>query len=102
MLNTYNPRINNNTDIKINACSGGIYKTYPESFFLRFHLKSDLSEKLLCANPIVKIKTGETYPEYEYIDAVIIQMVICGDLEIMAEIIRKTDFDKYFTELNKE
>ena len=37
--------VTNNT-LKINACSGGIYKTYKESWFTRFHLKSDLAEKL--------------------------------------------------------
>ena len=34
------------TNLKINACSGGIYKTYKESWFKRFHLTSDLAKTL--------------------------------------------------------
>ena len=77
MLNTYKM----STNLKINACSGGIYKTYKESWFERFHLKSSRSEKLLSNN--------------EYSHIIVLQMVICGDMEVMAELITKQDFEKY-------
>lgn len=86
MLNKYNQNINNTT-ISINACSGGIYKTYPKSFFKRFHLNSPLAETLFEEDPHLKLKTGEKFK------VVVLQMVICGDMEVMAEIIRKSDFD---------
>lgn len=99
MLNTYNQKINNQTEISINACSGGIYKTYKESFIKRFHLKSELSNEVLSDNPTMLLKTGKSFPEKERIDIVIVQVVICGDMEVIAEIIKKEDFDKYFKEL---
>lgn len=75
MFNTYNA---GDTNLKINACSGGIYKTYKESWFVNFHLNSTL------ANTILR-------KEVE-----ILQMIICGDKEVIAEVILKEDFEKYF------
>ena len=85
MLNT-NVRVNNATKFNINACSGGIYKTYLESWFERFHLQSTMSEKLLCKEPWDAQK-----------DKVVLQMIICGDMEVIAEIIDKKDLEKYFS-----
>ena len=85
MLNTTN---HNKTDISINACSGGIYKTYQKSFFTRFHLKSPLSDKLLSREP-----------KYDDLNVVVLQVIIVGDNELLAEIIREEDF---INELNKQ
>lgn len=101
--------VTNNT-LKINACSGGIYKTYKESWFQRFHLKSELAEKLF--KPYDNnIKTSRDTSEKSYCGdwitkehkepVIILQMVICGDMEVIAEIIREKDFNKYF-EVEKE
>lgn len=91
MFNTYNNATNNT--LKINAVSGGIYKTYKESWFKQFHLKSTIADVLL----------DRDYDYYhnkeianKYGDVIVLQMVICGDMEIMAELIKKKDFDKYF------
>lgn len=95
--------VTNNT-LKINACSGGIYKTYKESWFTRFHLKSDLAEKLFkpCDN---EIKTSRDTLEEGYCGyytkehkepVIVLQMIICGDMEVIAEIIKESDFNKYF------
>lgn len=93
--------------LKINACSGGIYKTYKESWFQRFHLKSGLSEKLFrkeeCYYDIRDNKfliDITNYDRQNYVDkylfeVVILQMIICGDMEVIAELILKNDFDKY-------
>lgn len=70
------------TNFNINACSGGIYKTYLESWFERFNLKSGIGEKLLCKSQK---------------DKVVLQMIICGDMEVIAEIIDKKDLEKYFS-----
>ena len=80
MLNT-NVKIHNN--LKFNACSGGIYKTYKESWFKRFHLKSVFSEDLLSKNNS---------------SVIVLQIIICGDMEVIAELIEKQDFEKYFVE----
>ena len=117
MFNSYrftsNPNIktNVNNTLKINACSGGIYKTYKESWFKRFNLNSDLAEKLFKPydnkmqvsrdtdtwdREVGKIitRSGEKEP------VIILQMVICGDMEVIAELIAEKDFNKYFE--NKE
>lgn len=77
MLNTY-------ANLKINACSGGIYKTYKESWFVKFHLDSTLAGKLF--------RKSEAYINRE--EVVILQMVICGNSEVIAEVICKNDLDK--------
>lgn len=105
MLNTYNA---GDTNLKINACSGGIYKTYKESWFINFSLNSVLSNKILRKEGCY-YRPGYGYSTCEYdlvdrcnseLDKVkeieVLQMVICGDKEVLAEIIYKEDFIKYF------
>jgi hypothetical protein len=64
----------------VNAVTGNIIKTYKDSYFKRFHLKSNLSERLL--------EPGAS--------EIIIQMVICGDMEVIAELMRKKDYENLF------
>lgn len=105
MFNTYNA---GDTNLKINACSGGIYKTYKESWFISFSLNSNLSNKILRKEGCY-YRPGYGYSTYEYdlvdrgnsgLDKVkeieVLQMVICGEKEVLAEIIYKEDFEKYF------
>ena len=110
MFNSYRGGDITNT-LKINACSGGIYKTYKESWFERFHLQSESAKELFNKCSIRKIRTGEFYknswghidydkPITEKEEVIIIQMIICGDMEVIAELIRKEDFDKYFMNNN--
>jgi hypothetical protein len=84
MLNNTNTY--NNTNLKIQACSGGIYKSHNKSWFERFHLTSKLAERLLCKDPIREWN-------YNTIDVVVLQMVICGDMQVIAEIIKKEDYE---------
>lgn len=86
MLNTYQ----NQQTIKINTVSGGIVKNYKDSFFERFHLKSDLASKILGHKP--------EYPINQYVSKpiVVIQMMVCGDMEVVAELMFKDDFEKLF------
>lgn len=108
MLNT-NTYYAGNTNLKINSCSGGIYKTYKESWFKRFHLNSTLSDKLFRKEGCFYNKRTDEYStnicslKDKYYDdekninqVIIIQMVICGDMEVIAEMIYKNDFDRYF------
>lgn len=105
MFNTYNA---GDTNLKINACSGGIYKTYKESWFINFHLDSILSNKILRKEGCY-YRPGHGYSTDKY-DLVnrdnrgleevkeveILQMIICGDKEVITEVILKEDFEKYF------
>lgn len=105
MFNTYNA---GDTNLKINACSGGIYKTYKESWFINFHLDSILSNKILRKEGCY-YRPGHGYSTDKYDlanrgnrgleevkEVEILQMIICGDKEVIAEVILKEDFEKYF------
>lgn len=92
---------NYSNNLKINACSGGIYKTYKESWFKRFHLRSDLSDILFKKNKCFYSEYVNKYSEkeddyYNNKEVIVLQMVICGEMEVIAELITKEDFDKYF------
>ena len=88
MFNTYNA---GDTNLKINACSGGIYKTYKESWFINFHLNSTLSNKILRKEGCYyRPGYGYSTNEYDLVDignkglekvkeVEILQMIICGD-----------------------
>lgn len=94
MFNNYNTT----NSLKINACSGGIYKTCKESWFVRFGLKSSYADKVLQLNPTLNL-SGERFDRTEII---ILQMVICGEMEVIAELIKKEDYDKYFKDSGVE
>lgn len=105
MFNSYNA---GDTNLKINACSGGIYKTYKESWFINFHLGSTLSNKILRKEGCYyRPGYGYSTDKYDLVESCnkglekvkeveILQMIICGDKEVIAEVILKEDFEKYF------
>ena len=109
MFNTNNFKAGD-TNLKINACSGGIYKTYKESWFQRFHLKSNLAESLFNNKNFTEVRNGGTHYEYgrgtvydlEKKEVIVLQMVICGEMEVIAELITKENFDKYFIDKHFE
>ena len=88
----------NNNTLKINACSGGIYKTYKESWFLRFNLKSNLADILFRKEGIYYSSIEDRYDIRKYNrnepkEVLLLQMIICGDMEVIAEVILKEDFE---------
>lgn len=83
MLNSYSSSTKNYNTTEITACSGGIYKTCDDSWFVRFNLKSNLSETLLSEN-------SRAYGA----PVVVLQMIICGDMQVIAELIKRDDYDK--------
>lgn len=95
LLYTDNSVRMNNT-LKINACSGGIYKTYKESWFTRFDLNSPLAETLFKPydNKMTTAIVG--YKTYQKETVIVLQMVISGNNSVIAEVIREKDFNKYF------
>lgn len=98
MFNNYN---NNNSynNLHINAVSGGIYKTYVETWFKRFHLQSDVAQILFSKNKaFYNPSTNEFYDKNHsgYEKVIVLQMVMCGDMEVIAELILEKDLEKYF------
>ena len=101
MFNSYHAGNHSCTNsIKINAVTGAILKNHPKSWFERFHLQSKRAEKLL-------IEGGHHAKKKEYNaqygmdftvndpekDITVLQMVICGDMEVMAELVYTKDYE---------
>lgn len=85
MLNTYSvPQT-----IHINAVNGTIVKNYKCSFILRFHMRSEMAERLLSKEPWLMHNR-------EHKPAVVLQVMLCGEKELLAEVMWKDDFDKIF------
>ncbi|MGJ9381517.1 hypothetical protein [Salipaludibacillus sp. CF4.18] len=75
---------NNSQDASIsnhvNAVTGAITKTYRQSYFKRFHLKSRLADTFFTSDS----KT------------IVIQMVMCGEMDVIAELIDRKEYEKLF------
>ncbi len=90
MFNNYNA---GDTNLKINACGGGIYKTYKESWFCYLRLDGD---EMRTMTRYYKYKSDEN--EY-YKDTIILQMILTSNENyVIAELIKEKDFEKYFKE----
>lgn len=97
--------------ININAVTGAILKNHPKSWFERFHLKSDRAISLLKEGGHRATKTeyvDEPYSRGKYYfhevhdpdkDIIILQMVICGDMEVMAELVYSKDYNAVNAEM---
>lgn len=103
MFNSYS--CSQNQSMSINAVTGAILKNHPKSWFERFHLKSARAEKLLVEGGHKSTEekyhigdnswsrgyyTTERAPEK---DITVLQMVICGDMEVMAELVYTKDYE---------
>ena len=104
MFNTSNCHAGNHTNnFQINAVTGAILKNHPKSWFERFHLKSDRANALLKEGGHTafdrKYENSPLYPNYyrnvENLDKniTVLQMVICGDMEVMAELVYTKDYE---------
>lgn len=92
MFNT-NVDVNQKSTTKVNAVTGHILKSHPLSFFQRFHLRSNMAENILGDKPTYKTKRGDSLSYASHHDVVILQMLVCGDMEVIAEIMFKDDYD---------
>ena len=93
MLNTYY----NSQKLSINAVSGILTKTYTDSFFLRFHIRSQLSDELFNVNP--KYRAKGTYVDK---DIIILQTMLCAENQLIAEVIYKEDFNKLISTIKED
>lgn len=91
MFNSYN--VSNPQTVNINAVSGTIVKNYKDSFILRFHMSSEVANVILDKNP--RLKRGN-FRDSDYEPIVVLQVMLCGEKELLAEIMWKEDFDKLF------
>ena len=99
MFNTYNAGDNIQTT-QINAVTGAILKNHPKSWFERFHLNSNRAKELLVESGHHAKKTvyDDRYMLDRTVDApekdiTVLQMVICGDMEVMAELVYTKDYE---------
>lgn len=102
--NTYHAG-NHTNNVNINAVTGAILKNHPKSWFERFNLKSDRAKSLFHEGGHKATKQvwrpSEYHPNggsYSYEDnpdknITILQMVICGDMEVMAELVYTKDYE---------
>ena len=103
MFNTsYYHAGNHTNNIKINAVTGAILKNHPKSWFERFHLNSERAKQLLQEGGHRATKNeykdnGRCFNSYIVAnpdkDITVLQMVICGDMEVMAELVYTKDYE---------
>ena len=67
------------------------------SRIIRFHMKSELAKQILSYDQDAYLKrNGHKCP------IIVLQVMLCGDQELLAEIMWKDDFDKLFVEHDKK
>ena len=85
--------------VKINAVTGAILKNHPKSWFERFNLNSDRAKRLFKEGG----DKGEKEKRIDYDRYLIeenpdnaitvLQMVVCGDMEVLAECVYTKDYE---------
>ena len=89
--------------ISINAVTGAILKNHPKSWFEKFNLNGERARQLLTEGghkgTKKEYRDGDTSWNYTAYDVpnpdkniTILQMVICGDMEVMAELVYTKDY----------
>lgn len=92
MFNSYSISNKNIVSNHVNAVTGNITKTYAKSFFKRFNLHSGIAKQLF--EPIPTLCCKRNLSGFERTEEVhIIQMVVVGDMEVIAEIMFKDDYE---------
>lgn len=98
--------VHSTQSIKINAVTGSILKNHPKSWFEQFSLKSNRAAQLLHTDGHTAKKRVYDSPKYggpysygseQLVDnpennIIVLQMMICGDMEVIAECVRAKDF----------
>lgn len=75
---------------KFNSINGTLFKSYQKTFFVRFHLQSDMAKYILNDNSCYKGKP-----------VIVQQIMLCGDMEVLVELIYKNDYDEMINSQNK-
>lgn len=94
MFNNYS--VSSPQTVNINAVSGTIVKNYKDSFILRFHMNSRMADTILNRNPRLKemdLRDSKEKP------IVVLQVMLCEEKELLAEVMWKEDFDRMYEQL---
>lgn len=91
-------------NLKVNSISGLIIKTNPKSFFKEFNITSEYAESLLNKEPQIRDYRFDCYGrrEYFYREVVVLQIMVCGENRVIAEIMLKEDYDECLRNYDKE
>lgn len=89
MFNSYN--VSNPQNVSINAVGGTIVKNYKKSFIMRFHMNSAVAKSVL-----------DKIPRLDKRPIVVLQVMICGEKELLAELMWEEDFNKLYEPQTKE
>lgn len=112
MFNSYAYRQQNS--VRINAVSGMILKNHPKSWFKKFGLNSVVASDLLTegghqAHKRELYDGGGRYSDNIYIskrdpdnDIIVLQMMLCGENEVIAECVYRKDFEDRVDEEHHE
>ena len=98
MFNNYAVNVggsSHTSNTSINAVSGTVVKNHPYSFFKRFHLNSEYAKKILGPTPMYTVG-------YSDIKAVVLQVMVVGDMEVVAEIVDEGKYDFPIEHLERE
>ena len=98
MFNNYAVNVggsSHTSSTNINAVSGTVVKNHPYSFFKRFHLNSEYAKKILGPTPMYTVG-------YSDIKAVVLQIMVVGDMEVVAEIVDEGKYDFPIEHLERE
>ena len=87
-----------NHSVKINAVTGAILKNHPKSWFEKFNLNSNRAGQLLTEGgdtgfELVKSQYSSWQKANPEKAITVLQMVICGDMEVMAELVYTKDYN---------
>ena len=87
MLNSY--KINNSfrQSFNFNAVSGTLIKSNPKSKMVRFHMNSSFARNFFDEDKPSYVSEGK------YIDIVVLQVMLCGNEEFLAEFITKEEYE---------
>lgn len=88
---------NYENNMKINAVSGTLTKTYKDSYFARFQIGSNMEANYL--NDKYRFRYNQN--NNSKIEIVVLQVMLCGDNTFLVEAIDKKDYDKLFEGENK-
>ena len=101
MFDNYSTTCAPKQSIHVNAVSGTIVKNYRKSFFKRFNLKSETAKTVFSSydrQPYLNVYDNKAPYNCGERDVIVIQAMVCGDMEVLCELMWKEDFDELFND----
>lgn len=92
-----------NQSLNINAVSGSILKNHPKSWFMMIDLNSRYADAVLaegghkaqtvCHHEDPYLGEWDSHPAAPDNDIIILQMMVCGEMKVLAECIYRKDYE---------